>query len=149
MSVVLTTVAACRVARMDRQRLNEIISAGDYPIAPDTIPGRSRMFSEIDIIGLFILAREIERGTRLSHAGRIVWEVVHALRENPQAGEVHVAVSTLSGGFKRVEKAGTAGAFDANGIEVYEVRSYNVAYVRKLVREGIAAEMNVVGEPGE
>lgn len=56
MALKFRTKAACRIAGIDPQRFNEDVAAGEYPHAPATTAGVSRVFDEADIAGLFVYA---------------------------------------------------------------------------------------------
>ena len=56
MSYKFRTKAACRIAGIDHQRFNEDVAAGEYPHAPVTTAGISRVFDEADIAGLYVYA---------------------------------------------------------------------------------------------
>ena len=56
MSYKFRTKAACRIAGIDHQRFNEDVAAGEYPHAPVTTAGVSRVFDEADIAGLYVYA---------------------------------------------------------------------------------------------
>ena len=56
MNYKFRTKAACRIAGIDHQRFNEDVAAGEYPHAPVTTAGVSRVFDEADIAGLYVYA---------------------------------------------------------------------------------------------
>ena len=142
----LTTVAACRVARIDRQRLNEMISSGDYPVAPETVPGRSRLFDEIDLIGLFIFARLIERDWRPLRAGLIVSQIVGGLREKPDAGEITIFHTINSGLHRCIDRPESAAGLYLATMPALFTQGFNIETVREIVRQGVDEERGVIGE---
>lgn len=73
----LTTVDACRIAGIARQRFNEFVASGDYPCAPPTIAGKARSFSLADVVALYVFARELEARTKPINAG-VIASFVHA-----------------------------------------------------------------------
>ena len=81
----LTTKAACRVARIDRDRLNEHIAAGVYNCAPETIPGRARLFEPNDMIGLWLFRELMDDGFDARNAGKIACAIAIAARRNSEA----------------------------------------------------------------
>lgn len=50
----LSTTQACEMFGVNRQRLNEDIAAGIYDCAPETINGRTRLWDDVDLAGLFV-----------------------------------------------------------------------------------------------
>lgn len=81
----LTTAAACRVARIDRDRFNEHVAAGTYDCAPETIPGRARLFDPDDMIGLWLFRELMDDGFNAKRAGLIACAVATSARANPDA----------------------------------------------------------------
>src|SRR6266540_3568267 len=81
----LTTTAACRVARIDCDRFNEHVAAGRFDCAPDTIPGRARLFDPDDMIALWLFRELMDDGFDATRAGKIACAVAGAARENPGA----------------------------------------------------------------
>ncbi len=84
----LTTVAACRVARINRDRLNEFVAAGAFGCAPSTVPGRARLFDPDDMVALWLFRELMEDGFGAERAGAIACEVARAARENPGAAHI-------------------------------------------------------------
>lgn len=143
-SLKLTTIAACRVARIDRQRFNEHVAAGDYPCAPKTVPGRSRLFDESDLIALFVFAREVERGVKPGAAGSLACQVRETLTDRPDA-ETSVLADIVSGPHSQLVQPDTKlAARWAIGVPL-KLTTYNVAGVRALVREGIEEQATIIG----
>ena len=142
----LTTKAACRVAQIDRQRLNELISSGDYSVAPETVPGRSRLFDEIDLIALFIFARLFERDWRPLRAGLLASNIITQLRKDSAAGEVTVFSPIASSLTRAIEKPQEVAGAHNGGMAVLYTQTFNIETVRDLVRAGIEEERAVIGE---
>ena len=80
--VRLTTKAACRVARLDPQRLNEAIARGDYPCAPSTVAGRARSFDPNDMIGRWYFREFLEDGYSVKRAGERACILMEAAKAN-------------------------------------------------------------------
>ena len=82
-----TTVAACRIAGFDRQRLNDDIASGIYPCAPHGRAGVARTFDHDDLVGLHIyatLCQEFRFGK--PYAAQLACEVIKSLK-NPNLSE--------------------------------------------------------------
>ncbi len=80
----LSTKAACRVARMDRDRLNEHISDGRFACAPETVPGRARHFDPDDILALWYFRELMDDGLDAKNAGRMACEIARVAGEHPE-----------------------------------------------------------------
>lgn len=147
MGYKLTTVAACRVVNLDRQRLNEFIANGDYTCAPDTSPGRARLFTEDDLIALFVFAREVERGMKPLIAGRLAQNVRETLSERPGAETAKTVGRIVGPHFERTGPTITASS-DVGRL-IFNVIEYNLAGIRKLVAEGVEEERQIIGPEDE
>lgn len=145
MGFKLTTVAACRAVDMDRQRFNEFVASGDYPCAPETIPGRSRLFEEADLIALFIFAREMERGTKVAMAGKFACAVRGTLRDRPDASTAVVAGSVKSKDYYSVQPDTKITAGMERGKPLLSLTTYNLAYVRAEIRTKIDEMREIIG----
>ena len=145
----LTTVAACRVARIDRQRFNEYVSVGDFGCAPTTVSGRTRLFEEADLITLFIFAREIEKGLKPLIAGFIACAVGDEVRRHPDHNKVSICRFVNSPHYRVVPNDTDAAGLWLSGNPVFDVRAYNIAYVRDLIRLGVEEERSIVGPSDE
>lgn len=86
--IKLTTKSACRVARMDRDRLNEHVAAGRFPCAPETTAGRARLFDPDDMIALWLFRELMDDGLDASTAGHIACKVAEAARQAPDASTI-------------------------------------------------------------
>ncbi|WP_289145560.1 hypothetical protein [uncultured Sphingobium sp.] len=146
MDYQLTTVAACRVARLDRQRFNEYVAGGDYTCAPKTIPGRSRLFDEADMIALCIFAQEIEgQMMKPLMAGLNAEAVLAALRKRPDADHLTFAHIWQEPMLRLlVDKPLPAGE-NLVGKSVIRYTVYDIAAVRAVVRKGVEQERAIIG----
>jgi hypothetical protein len=100
MRVRIRAPLACRIAKVDRDRLNEAIARGDCPFAPTVSQGKARLFSINDVVALYIYGRLVERGFASRSAGQLAKQIGE-LAEVLQGHEDAVGVSvlhTLSGG---------------------------------------------------
>ncbi|MEI6485473.1 MAG: hypothetical protein WCO11_04325 [Sphingomonadales bacterium] len=142
----LTTVAACRVARIDRQRLNEMISQGDYRCAPETVPGRSRLFDEADLIALFVFARLVEDEVRPSRAGFLAFRILDGLRADPEANEITIFHAMNNGMVRNINKPDSTAGLHLSGMAALFTQTFNIETIRQIVRQGIDEERGVIGE---
>jgi len=75
MTKTLSTVAACKLAGLDRARLNEMIHADIYKSAPSTRAGAGRRFGQRDIVHLLLFAELRRAGFTAERAGELVARV--------------------------------------------------------------------------
>lgn len=137
------TAAACRIAKIDRNRFNEAVAAGNYPCAPTTVPGASRLFAEDDILALYAYGRLLAFGFTPSHAGEYACRVHQALVQKPKVKAVAVAFAL--NGLKRTlldERPDTL----SRDNPVFERFEFEIASMRKYVRAEMADEAEVLGE---
>ncbi|WP_375381735.1 hypothetical protein [uncultured Sphingomonas sp.] len=149
------TAAACRIARLDRQKFNDLMASGDYDCAPRTSPGVPRVFERPDLIGLFLFARLTERGRTARQASDVTCRVVGILANAVIGGRdlpEHVAVAYgVNGGSFAAEASDVnplgnvylAGGA-SNPILLTEV--WNIANLGAEVDRGLAEEARVVGD---
>jgi hypothetical protein len=88
--VMKSASEVCRLAHVDRDRLNEAIARGDYPCAPETRPGARRMFGEADFIALAAYGALTARGVPPRLAGGVACSVLTAVENSPAAN--HLAI---------------------------------------------------------
>jgi hypothetical protein len=71
---------ACRIARLERHRLNEAVSLGWYTEAPKVVRGSTRMFDEVEVLGLVMwsLLRPLKRRVGVNKAIRRAMERARA-----------------------------------------------------------------------
>lgn len=141
----LTTIAALRVVGMDRQRFNEYVSNGDYACAPDTVPGRARVFDESDMIALRIFAQEVEFGVSPRDAGRLACTVLDGIRRHPEDGTVTVVRGMHLKPFYLAPDDVEVANGEFAGRPVYDRRTFNIAWLRDYVRRGMEEEASIIG----
>lgn len=148
----LTTAAACRIARIDRDRFNEHVAAGRYRCAPDTIPGRARLFDPDDMISLWLFRELMDDGFDVSTAGKIACAVGKAARRNPEAN----AISYVQDYF--TPPGGTALPADQvpapsewhrvmfGGTDIRKVTTFRIGKLREMIAHYTEEERAIVGE---
>ncbi|MCS0494350.1 hypothetical protein NVS89_04515 [Ancylobacter sp. MQZ15Z-1] len=151
MSIVpkLTTVAACRVVGIDRDRFNEHVAAGRFDCAPATIPGRARLFDPDDMISLCLFRDLMNDGLDAAHAGYIACAVGRAARANPDAkaicfvrGDNGRGSTTLPENIPPVDEWET---FRFSGTRIRNVTTYNVHDMRERIAHGTDEERSIIG----
>lgn len=154
MSIVpkLTTKAACRAARLDRDRLNEHIAAGAYNCAPDTIPGRARLFDPDDMIGLMLFRELMDDGLDARHAGHIACSVMFAARQAPNAPAISYVQdyfgdrgTAISSGMVPSPSEWETNLFCPGGTDARKVTTFNIAKLRKIIAHRIEEERSIIG----
>ncbi|RTL96162.1 hypothetical protein EJV44_11325 [Ancylobacter aquaticus] len=152
----LTTVAACRVARLDRDRFNEHVAAGRFGCAPSTVPGRARLFDPDDMIALCLFSDLLEDGIAVNQAGHIACEVARAAREHPEAQAIsYVRSTTVQSGFSADSAAIPAGSVPEpstwnktlfHGGLIEKVTTFNVWQMRQRIAHRTEEERSIIGE---
>ncbi|MFI5410155.1 hypothetical protein [Kaistia sp. UC242_56] len=148
----LTAVAACQVARIDRDRFNEHVAGGRFPCAPETTPGRARLFDPDDMIALWLFRELMDDGLDASRAGKIACAVSGAARRNPGAGAISYVQTYLEGG-----AGGGAYASEAipapsewddlkfSGVEIRKVTTFRISKLRELIAEATEEQRSIIG----
>lgn len=154
MSIVpkLTTVAACRVARIDRDRFNEHVAAGRFDCAPSTIPGRARVFDPDDMIALWLFRELMEDGLDAATAGSMACRVAECARLNPEAK----AISFVQDYFKPVggrafpaDQVPDQSKWDTvrfSGTDIRKVTTFRIGKLREMIAYYTEEERSVIGE---
>ena len=137
----LPTKAACRVARMDRDRFNEHIAAGFFNCAPETVPGRARLFDPDDMIALCLFRELMDDGLDAKRSGKIACAVSRAAREHPTAPAIsyvqdyfigNTAVAMPSDEVPPASEWAT-NLFMPGGTDARKVTTFNIAKLRKMI----------------
>jgi len=146
----LTTSAACRVARVDRDRFNEHVAAGRFPCAPETVPGRARLFDPDDMIALCLFRELMDDGLDATRSGRIACAVAEAARRNPDEpfiAYVEYYVGKIGDtAFPEQVLDATKRGYLRRGLPIRKVTSFNVGKLRELIASGTDEERSIVGE---
>ena len=149
MSVSLTTVAACQVAGINRDRFNEFVAIGDYRGAPPTVAGRARVFSADDILGLVIFRDLMAGGMTAWAAGRISYAVVEVAKENPSASLVSYVHpwraspgESVDGAARPFQHMQSVDSVDEKTPDVLVLVIFNVGVLREVVAKRC---QNIVG----
>ena len=146
----LTTTAACRVARIDRDRFNEAVSAGFFSCAPKTVPGRARLFDPDDMIALWLFRELMEDGLTKERAGYVACQVADAARAHPEAQ----AISFVNDYFSQWGDAFHADQvpnhadwanLEFSGSDVRKVTTFNIAKLRELIAHQTEEERSIIG----
>lgn len=147
----LTTRAACRVAGLHPDRLNEYIAGDIYNCAPHTSQGRGRIFFAEDILGLWLFRDLMDCGTSPKHAAAIACKVSGRAKEDPDAKIISyvrlVVGSSLALPADQVPALERWGSTTFSGSEILEVRHFHVALIRRRIMEMIEEEQATIGEP--
>ncbi len=135
----ITTIAACRIANVDRQRFNEYVAGGDYQCAPPTIAGRARRFDENDTIALWVFGKLIYGGMKPLSAGFLACQLLDNIKTQPDQD-----VLTLAVGLASPQIGPVANGFDPSTPHdrfhtesIFETRAFNIKAIRALVQAGI------------
>jgi hypothetical protein len=146
----LTTTAACRVARVDRDRFNEDVAAGYFNCAPKTVPGRARLFAPNDMLALCLYREFLDGGYNKERAGKVACEVARAAHEAPEADVITYVESYGPGdGYafpaSQVLASGSWAAETFLGGTLRAAHTYNVGHMRKLIEQSTEEERSIIG----
>jgi hypothetical protein len=147
----LTTKSACRVARIDRDRFNEHVAAGRFPCAPNTVPGRARLFDPDDMIGLWLFRELMEDGFEPAKAGEIACEVANAARRYPDASTISYVQDYFGNGGRAFPSDAVPAPSEwdnvlFSGTDIRKVTTYRIGKLRKLIAHYTAEENSIIGE---
>ena len=145
----LTTIAACRVANLNRDRFNEHVAAGNYKCAPATVAGRTRLFEPKDLLTLSLFRRLMDDGFSAERAGSIACMVGEAAASEPKEDEI-VLIETFAGmttayGGKHLPPT----ANESSGLTIYKKTFFNVAHLRYGINHLIEEERSIIGPDDE
>jgi len=147
----LTTIAACRVARIDRDRFNEHVAAKNFQCAPNTVPGRARLFDPDDMIALWLFREFMEDGLDAKRAGAIACDIAQAARSNPEARTISYVEDYFYG------RGGHAYPSDAvpapsewdnvlfGGSDIRKVTTYRIGKLREMIAHYTEEERSIIG----
>jgi len=145
----LTTQAACRVARLHRDRFNEHVAAGHFGCAPATVPGRARLFDPDDMIALWLFRELMDDGFDARHAGTIACAVAECARFYPEAAAISYVQSYFSGGTAHPASAVPASdEWDEvlfSGTDIRKVTTFRIGKLREMIAHYTEEERSIIG----
>jgi hypothetical protein len=154
----LTTVAACRVAGIDRDRFNEHVAAGRFPCAPDTSQGRGRLFDPDNMLALALFSELLKDGLAAHLAGPIACEVAAAAKRHPDARAIsYIRAHTVESGWMldrtaipsdQVPDPSTWNKHLVHGNLIERVSTFNVWQLRQRIAQRTEEERSIIGEEG-
>ena len=146
------TAAACRIARLDRQRFNDLMASGEYSCAPSTTPGVPRVFEMPDLIGLFLFTRLTERQRTVKQASEIACRIVDQVRDAVNNGRELPQFVGIGHDMPGASFCGPGDNLDpkathmVHGTPMLWTEMWNIANIAAEVRAGLANEGRIVGE---
>jgi hypothetical protein len=149
--IKLTTKAACRVARIDRDRFNEFVAAGNFECAPQTVPGRARLFGPDDMLALWLFRELMEEGLNARKAGDIACAVALAARVNPDARAISY-VQDYFGTRGHAFPADQVPSFEKwddvvfSGTDIRKVTTFRIGKLREMIAHYTEEERAIIGE---
>ena len=151
MILKLTAMAACRVARIDRDRFNEHVAAGRFFCAPETLPGRARLFDPDDMIGLWLFRQEMDDGRDAATAGIIACAVANAARQNPDAPAISYVQNYFGSGGSAFpsDQVPDVSEWDNvlfSGTDIRKVTTFRIGKLRKIIAHYTEEERSILGK---
>ncbi|BBC74405.1 conserved hypothetical protein [Altererythrobacter sp. B11] len=146
----LATKIACRVVGLDRDRFNEHVAAGNFPCAPETIPGRARYFDPDDMIGLWLFKEFLDEGVDAPVAGRMACEIMRCARQHPDAPTISLVYHYFPS-FEAVPSTVVPepSSWDEallSGRDIRKVLTYRVSKLRQMIDHHTKVEINMHGD---
>jgi len=148
----LTTKAACRIARIDRDRFNEHVAAGHFGCAPDTTPGRARLFDPDDMIALYLFRELMDDGLNARRAGSIACAVALAARLSPDSKTITYVQDYFGPDSGKAFPTSAVPAPDTwdtatlSGTDVRKSTTFNILKMRALIARYTEEERSIIGE---
>jgi hypothetical protein len=146
----LTTIAACRVAQINRDRFNEHVASGAFPCAPDTVPGRARLFDPDAMIGLYLFRELMDDGFNADRAGKIACAVAGAAKNNPKARSISYVQSYFGSGGDAFPSEQVPAAEDWDGVlfsgtDIRKVTTFRIGKLREMIAHYTEEERSIIG----
>jgi len=137
---------ACEIAGIDPNRFNEAVFAGNYRCAPETAPGKARIFDMKDLLALCVYGQKLEQEVPARRAGGIACGVREVLTENPDCRAVlHIRADLGSDRFFAVEQFDRA-AEKLDGLTILEIHEYRLDPLRARIKAHLEDAAGIVGE---
>lgn len=145
----LTTIAACRVAELNRDRFNEYVASGSFRCAPPTVPGRARLFTPDDLLALVLFKQLMDDEVSPARAGSIACMVAKEAAACPD--EAGIAFLETFIGVKRTMPASQLTPASEwpnvldSGSMIRKVSIFNVHDLRIRIAHRIEEERSIIG----
>ena len=154
MDLKFRTKAACRIAMVDPQRFNEDVAAGEYPCAPKTSSGVSRVFDQFDIAGLFVYGHlmRVYDPARFPKkvAAMYACGIINALRQRTTTDGSRVDFPLDGFNDQGIRCNGDEPPYFGNDTcrAVAATMSFDLKGIMHVVHQRMAEEANILGEEG-
>lgn len=145
MATAARTSTACDIAGIAATKFNGLVASGEYPCAPRTDAGATRIFEIDDITALFIFARLLEQGFKSKLAGRFACKARELARAYPT--ETHVTFAwNMNGQVTAVAPETDLSSGYVSGGPIMFTVTFDLQNVRELVVQGLNERSQVIGE---
>lgn len=139
--IKLSAGAACRILGMEPDHLNVHISAGRFPCAPRTTPGKARVFDFDDMFALWLFRDRLGNEPNARTAGHFACLIAEKSRQHPDADLISIV--RTSSGHTSVHIATDLPSmpdwnnidFPMSGMTILDVKTYNVKHIRALLAQ--------------
>jgi hypothetical protein len=141
---------ACEIARINKDRFNEIVHRGDYVCAPETKAGASRLFGVDDLAALFVFGRLLEQDFTQNRAGSLACRLLGGLKSYPD--ETCFAIGFAANGHSFAAPLSSinmeASTIMTSGSQAPLVWTmvFNMKNIKEIAKQGIEDAMKIVGE---
>lgn len=140
------TKLACKIAAVDPARFNEAVHAGNYPCAPQTIPGSARVFDIEDMVALHVYSRLLDQEIPPRRAGHMACGIRGVLREHPGANRVLEVILAMGSHYYFRAEDFDRDATHMSGLNIMEVREFRLDVIRARIIHDLNAEAGIIGE---
>jgi hypothetical protein len=145
-----TTAAACYIADIDRQKLTDAISSGEYDCAPRTVAGRARTFFVPDLIALHIYARYTnDLGYPTKIAARFACEIRQILEQEPDAEFVQLIQPIMGSASATADSEVDPEITHVSGLPIRHRMIFDLRNTRARILAELAAFGRTVGNLDE
>lgn len=139
------TALAAEIAGINPLRLNEAVSAGFYPCAPETRAGAARVFDVNDLVALTVYRHLLDEGMTQRAAGPVACGLRELLRREPDA-LVARWVKTAFGDDGWCSESGFSPGDDFFlGGDVVSFREWRLGMIKARIVHKLQAAAKVVG----
>jgi hypothetical protein len=139
---------AMDIAGMNPAIFSKIVAGGFYPCAPKTTLGKARLFTEDDVVALFILKHLMDRGMTPRNAGPLACAFFDMMRTNPNADRLVHLIGRRQGDciatgadYDQLRKEGNI--YTGVGEVLSEV-TINIETIRKIIAAHVEYEESIL-----
>ncbi len=139
------TFVACKIAGIPAPKFNGLVASGEYPCAPPTEAGTTRIFGIDDIVALVIFARLLEQGFKSKLAGRFACKAKEVAERYPAEDRVTFAWN-MNGQVSAVAPKTDLRSGQISGGAIMFAVTFDMRNVREFVQRELANYRPILGD---